>query len=136
MSRKNNSFPSLFIRRRQNSSSLFLLIVAFLLLCWSFIILFSIWYCVFSFHLAHFTEMHVFHLIVVVFFSSEMCDRLTTAFIGIDYGFGQLNYYLFSMEIQRILPTILMNCQEPVALKFFGNISCNRMTFKGVCCTE
>ena len=61
-----------------------------------------------------------------------MCDRLTSAFVGIDYGFDQLNYYLFSTEIQQILPIIMMNTQKPVVFQCFGTASMCRESFKKV----
>ena len=44
----------------------------------------------------------------------------------------QFKWYLFPMEIKRILPTIIINTQQPVSTECFGSIACNRDTFKRV----
>lgn len=89
----------------QNADNSIALVIAIFLFCWSFSLL---------------------------AFVCELCDRLTSAFGEIDYEIGQLNYHLLPMEIQRIIPIILMNVQKAVVLECFGNIYCDRMAFKKV----
>lgn len=54
--------------------------------------------------------------------------------------FNQLNdviyefeWYLYPVEIQRMIPTILIATQNTPSLKGFGNVNCTHETFKKVC---
>lgn len=51
----------------------------------------------------------------------------------IDNAIIQLDWYLFPHEIERILPIVMQNTQEPSVIKFFGNCSCSHMQFRKVC---
>lgn len=42
------------------------------------------------------------------------------------------DFYLFPMDIQRLLPMILMNTQRPVVFRGFGNMELSRRTFNRV----
>lgn len=68
----------------------------------------------------------------LVFSTCEIGQRFTKAFDEIDREIEQLDWYLFPIEIQRILPTIIINAQEPIVIECFGIISCNRDQFKKV----
>lgn len=65
---------------------------------------------------------------VVCEFGQKVCD----AFFEIDDEICQLDWYLFSIEIQKILLTLMINTQKPVSLGVFGNITCDREDFKKV----
>lgn len=65
-------------------------------------------------------------------FSSELGQRLSNLFEGISGVFDQVNCYLLPNRIQRLLPTLIMNVQEPVVIKCFGSVSCSRDQFKKV----
>lgn len=60
----------------------------------------------------------------------ELCQRIENAFAQIDDAIGQFDWYLFPIEIQRILPTIIVMAQQPVTVECFGSASCNREQFK------
>lgn len=60
----------------------------------------------------------------------EIGERVSGAFVEICDVFDELNWYMLPIEIQRILPTILINAQQPVTLICFGSITCARDTFK------
>lgn len=62
----------------------------------------------------------------------EIGERVSGAFIEICYGIDELNWYTLPIELQRILPIIMINAQEPVYLECFGSILCARDTFKRV----
>ena len=67
-----------------------------------------------------------------VFVVCEFGQIMSNAYTEIDHEVCQLDWYLFSMEIQKILPTLMIVTQKPVGLDVFGNISCGREDFKKV----
>lgn len=60
--------------------------------------------------------------------SQRFCDALNE----MDDDIGQLDWYLYPAEIQRLLLIIVENSQQPVIVKCFGSNACNRETFKKV----
>ena len=68
----------------------------------------------------------------MVFMICELGQRISNAFEEIDDVIAQFNWYLFSDELKRMLPIILMNTQAPVVFECFGSISCSREAFKKV----
>lgn len=62
----------------------------------------------------------------------ELGTRMSNSFIEITHEIEQLNWYLFPIEAQKILPIIVIIVQEPVMIQCFGSISCARETFKNV----
>lgn len=71
--------------------------------------------------------------LALVFVACELGQRMGDAFEEIDYTIEQLDWYLFPMEIQRMLPMIIAIAQPPVLLECWGNIACTRDVFKHVC---
>lgn len=71
-----------------------------------------------------------------VFIACEISQRLIDAFDDIDSTIERFDWYLFPVEIQRMLPMIIMYAQDPVSLECFGSIICTREVFKSVriCC--
>lgn len=69
----------------------------------------------------------------ILFLACELSQRLVNAFTEIDRMIEQFDWYLFPLNIQRMLPIIIVVAQEPVNLECFGSISCNRAVFKKVC---
>lgn len=59
-------------------------------------------------------------------------ERLTGRFDEIDLTLFECNWYTFPMEIQKMLPMLLMSTQSPVVLQGFPNVSCTREAFKKV----
>ena len=57
---------------------------------------------------------------------------VTGSFADLNDAIYQLDWYTFPSEIQRMLPTLLMNAQQEVIIKGFGNMICKRETFKTV----
>lgn len=68
----------------------------------------------------------------LIFVCSELCQRISSAFDGVDHKITQLRWYLLPIELWKILPTIIINTQMPVTFGCFGCISCERVTFKNV----
>lgn len=69
----------------------------------------------------------------ILFITCELSQRLGNAFTEIERIIEQFDWYLFPLNIRRLLPTIIIIAQEPVNLECFGSISCNREFFKKVC---
>lgn len=67
-----------------------------------------------------------------VFVICEFGQKLSDGFNGIDDECGQFDWYLHSMEVQKLLPTLIIVTQKPISLKAFGSISGDRQSFKKV----
>lgn len=62
------------------------------------------------------------------------CDSsayVTRHFREIDI-YNECEWYAFPASVRRSMPIIIVNAQEAVILKGFGNILCTRETFKRV----
>lgn len=70
--------------------------------------------------------------LILVFIACELGQRITDAFDGIDCTIDQLDWYLFPIEIKRVLPIIIVSAQQPVSVGCFGSIICIRVVFKNV----
>lgn len=68
----------------------------------------------------------------LVLLACEAGQRFSNAFSEVDNAFCQLDFYLLPMEIRRILPAVVIYVQEPLYVKFFGNLCCTRAQFKQV----
>lgn len=67
-----------------------------------------------------------------VFITCEICQRITNGCDKFNDQIERFEWYLFPANIQRILPTIIINVQQPVYFECFGSIACNRDAFKQV----
>ena len=67
-----------------------------------------------------------------MFIACEISQRVNDAFNGLNLTIHQFDWYLFPIEIQRMLPMIIVVAQQPVTLECFGSISCSREVFKNV----
>lgn len=70
---------------------------------------------------------NIFCVFGSVFLACEIGQRFTDLFEDITDLLGRLNWYLFPMNVQRLLPTILVNAQEPVVIGCFGIINGSRV---------
>lgn len=86
-----------------------------------------------SLALVFITIFYAFYAFGIVIIICELGQRLTNAFEEIGDVIDEFEWNLFSLEIQKILPTILMVVQQPVELRYFGSTSGLRETFKKVC---
>lgn len=68
----------------------------------------------------------------MVFFQTEIGQQFTNTYNIIIITFDQLSWYWFPIEIQRMLPTIIINVHEPVTIECFNIVACNRDQFKKV----
>lgn len=67
-----------------------------------------------------------------VFILCETGERLTAQFNKDDTGILQWNWYTFPLDIQKILPIILSDTQNPFIMRGFGGVACTRESFKSV----
>lgn len=68
----------------------------------------------------------------LVFVSCELGQRYSNAFNEIGKVFGEIDWYLLPIKIQRILPIIMIYLQEQNEFNFFGKCSCSRKQFQKV----
>lgn len=68
----------------------------------------------------------------LIFFSCEIGQRFTNLFEEITGRFDQLKWYLFPIHVQRLLPAVLINVQEPMVIGCFGIMAGSRDQFKKV----
>lgn len=73
-----------------------------------------------------------FLAIMLVFTACELGQRISDAFSSINDALDQFHWYLLPIDVQRILPTIIINAQQPLVVRCFGNVPCERETFKKV----
>lgn len=78
------------------------------------------------------TIIEVVYAFGVLLVSSELSHQNYQAFDDCHDVIQQFDWYLFPVEIQRLMPMIFNFTQEPVKVMCFGNIPCNRETFKYV----
>lgn len=67
-----------------------------------------------------------------LFITCEVFGRISSKFDDINDIMNQYEWYFFPLNVQKILPIILIYAQQPVNIYCFGSIACNRETFKKV----
>ena len=73
-----------------------------------------------------------FWALTLVLICCELGQRLSNLISEINNSFDRIDWYLLPIEIQQMLPTIIMYTQKSFALNFFGTSSCSRKQFKKV----
>lgn len=69
---------------------------------------------------------------VLALIGCEIGQRISDAFDKIDLTIEQFSWYLFPIEIKRMLPMIMSITQQTISLECFGSITCTRNVFKNV----
>lgn len=82
------------------------------------------------------TVFQIFWSTGLAFIPCELGERTSGTFVEICDEIDNFDWYAFPMKIQKILPLILINAQEPVAIECFGSIACARDVFKRVSKTQ
>lgn len=77
-------------------------------------------------------SIFVLYTFGIMFGICEFGQRMTNAFERIDNEFESFDWHLFPLEMQRMLPPILMMAQAPVVLNYFGSMSATREYAKKV----
>lgn len=67
-----------------------------------------------------------------LFIACEVCQRTNLAFDKCSEMVEHFEWYSFPTGIQRMLPVILNIMHQPVEIKCFGGLTCDRETFKYV----
>lgn len=70
--------------------------------------------------------------LMCLFTTCELSGRLSCEFDDINDRINEFNWYSFPLEMQRLLPIIMANTQQPVDFYCFGSSKCNRDTIKKV----
>lgn len=73
----------------------------------------------------------LFWILVLMFILCNSADNVTGAFNEIDI-YNQSIWYTFPIDVQRLIPIITVNSKKSAVIQTFGNILCNRKTFKRV----
>lgn len=68
----------------------------------------------------------------ILFTLTELFQRIILAFDENNDMINQFEWYLFPIEIQRLLPMTMMFAQKSIQVKSFGSKACDRETFKSV----
>lgn len=69
---------------------------------------------------------------ILIFFTCEIGQQFTNTLDKFNMEFERMNWYLFPIKIQRLLPIVINNVQEPIVIECFGIISGSREQFKKV----
>lgn len=70
---------------------------------------------------------------VLIFIYCEFGERVNIGCEEIYDVICQLNWYSYPIEMQRMIPNILIATEQSVIVKGFGNCSCTRESLKKVC---
>lgn len=68
----------------------------------------------------------------VVFIACEASQNGCDAVNAFDTEIGQINWYLYPVEIKKMLPMIMNMAQKPVQIGGFGTMTTDRELFKKV----
>lgn len=69
----------------------------------------------------------------LTFIACELGHREIYSFVAISNRIEELNWYLFPIDVQKMMPIIIQNAVEPIEIGCFGSITCKRDSFKKVC---
>lgn len=69
---------------------------------------------------------------IFIFAYCELGQRVSEAFDKPYDAISQLKWNLFPLDVQRVLPIIMVGAQQPIDLRGYMNISCTRERFKRV----
>lgn len=70
--------------------------------------------------------------LTMVFIACELGQRLSNSFTNVENDLNQVDWYLLPVDQQRIWQMLITYAQEPIAVKFFGSVSCSRLQFRKV----
>lgn len=74
----------------------------------------------------------MFWSIMMNFLVCECGEQLSTRFTALSDTIWHSDWYKYPIEVQRMLPTIMINLQQQTDLQGFGNVLCTREIFKKV----
>lgn len=68
----------------------------------------------------------------LIFLLCESGEAVSHQFDEFDNEFWQSNWYLFPIEMQRMLVIVMLNTQRPAIIQGYANTLCSRDAFKTV----
>lgn len=71
-------------------------------------------------------------VLFVLFIGCELGERGGNLFIDISIEVDQLDWYLLPLNIQKMLPIVIVNTKQSVVVRCFGSVACTRCQFKKV----
>lgn len=71
----------------------------------------------------------IFWSIACIFLFCEFGNMVTIEFEDLNEIIGQLNWYSYPNDVQRMMPIIMIVAQESVIIHGYGNIACVRESF-------
>lgn len=74
----------------------------------------------------------IFYAFGILLIACELCQRNNQAYAECSDMVDQFNWYLFPTKIQQMIPLILIFTQQPIEIKCFGSMACDRELFKYV----
>lgn len=74
----------------------------------------------------------MFWSFLFVFFLCEFGEFVSDRFSECYNVIYEYHWYLCTTEVQQLIPIILIGTQYPITIRGFGNISCDRYSFKRV----
>lgn len=81
------------------------------------------------------TALEIVYAFGVFGVTCELSQRINLAFDECSDTINQFKWYLLPADIQIVLPLIMQFAQQPVNMKCFGSVACDRDTFKYVSTT-
>lgn len=82
------------------------------------------------------TIAEAFHVILTVGLACEMGERVCGMFSAVDETMDEIDWYLYPIEVQRMLPAIMIVAQKSIYVEFFGSITASRETFQQVSASD
>ena len=74
----------------------------------------------------------IFWAFTLIFFYCELGKMVTNEFNLFNEELCQCKWYLFSLDMQRMMLIFMSDAQQPMLLRGYGNIECTRDSFKNV----
>lgn len=68
----------------------------------------------------------------IVFAACELVQRMSNGISETGDLIWQTTWYLVPIDLQRLLPTVLNNAQQPAVVRYIGSVVCSRDQFKKV----
>lgn len=68
----------------------------------------------------------------LLFIACEIAQSGCDAVNSFDLDIGQIDWYLYPIQMQKILPAVMNMAQKPVEFIWFGSMAADRDTFKKV----
>lgn len=81
------------------------------------------------------TIAEVIYVVFSVGVACELGELACELFGAIDDTMGGIDWYLYPLDVQQMLPTIMIVTQTPIMVELFGSATASRETFKRVSMT-